>query len=128
MCLFFKTVHFRQCPRIKLKLKNSQIDDGKLQQKGEITKVDKYSHFCVTTRKNVSKTFLYWSTFTHPQLNLQLLRPATNTTVLLLQSYHSAPSQNKFCSPWLRLKQNTKIGLHTTTHPPPPPPHNRVNC
>ena len=25
-----------------------------------------------------------------------------------------------FCSTWPRLKLNTKIGLHTTTHHPPP--------
>ena len=35
-----------------------------------------------------------------------------------------SPSQNTlYCSAWLRLKLNTRIGLHTTHHLPPPPPH-----
>ena len=43
---------------------------------------------------------------------------ATNL-ILLKTILGTKIGQNKFCSAWLRLKLNTKMGFK---HPPPPPP------
>ena len=55
-----------------------------------------------------------------------LSEKATYKTLALKLYLHSKNFEGclphfNFCSAWLRLKMNTKIGLHTTHHHPPSP-------